>query len=330
MSKRPKGRKAPRSSARQQPQGGSGKAQVTSVPASVGMVLPRASFKRGGLAQALTDQDPGSSERIVGCDLFDEGIWSDNVGAFKLGFAASASATVPQFTNLTPSLISARLQAIEEMYQWYAIRRLKVHLVPNVGSNSNGSLALGIATDPELQVSFSTPTQQQVLELNPAVVTPLWSMATVEYIHRGTKLFESYAASASDVEQKIQATLFVSGTGNGSVGSEALYMSIWIEYEIDFYQQSPLLSSVDLFRLGKPCPRCRQDVVKVFDRQHLRKSLERKKQPDRDDAFVVLRTQEPSTGVFQGLQTYQGLESPALRRDETKAHSSARSVSSKG
>jgi len=212
-SQRPTGRQGSRSK-QKQPQGGSGRAQLTTAPSSVGMVLPRASFKRGGLAQTLTDQDSGSSERVVGCDLFDLGVFTDSESG-EFGFGTNGT-TPPQFANLTPSLISTRLQAIEEMYQWYAIRRLKVHFVPNVGSNSNGSAAFGIATDPELQVSFPTPSQQQVLELNPAVVTPIWNLATIEYVHRGTKLWESYAASASDVEQKIQATLFVSGA-NASI-----------------------------------------------------------------------------------------------------------------
>jgi len=295
---------------------------MTTAPSQVGMILPRASMKRGGLAQALTDQDSGSSERVTGCDLFDLALWDTSGGVIGFG----TSATVAVFANLTPSLISARLQAIEEMYQWYAIRRLKIHLIPAVGTGTSGSVAIGISTDPDLSAAFTTPTQQQVLELNPAVLTPLWAMSTLEYVHRGTKLFESYASSELK-EQRFQATLFASGTTSSLSSSQI--MQIWLEYEIDFYQQVPLLSSVDLERLGKPCPRCWQTVSGSRDPRALLRAQGRKL-PDRDDGFVVLRTQESSTGTFQGLPVYQGLEPSPLRRDETKAHSSARSVSSKG
>jgi hypothetical protein len=279
-------------------------------------------MSRGAKAQTLVDQDSGSSERVTGTDLFDNGVWSASSGnSGVLGFATVATTLPSQFTNLTPSLISTRLQAIEEMYQWYAIRRLKIHFISAVGTGTIGSAAFGISTDPELSVAFSTPTQQQVVELNPSVLMPVWSISSIEYRHLGTKLWETYASSTEIEDTKIQATLFVSGKTSVALTQ---ILQIWIEYEIDFYQQAPLLSSVDLFRLGRSCPRCRQ-LVACDPRE--RKQKVRKS--DHDD-YVVLRTQEPSTGVFQGLPTYQGLEPSPLRRDESKAHSTTRSVSSKG
>jgi hypothetical protein len=307
---------------------------VASVPSSVGMILPRSSFQRGGRAQAMADQDSGSSERITGCDLYSLPIKSGSSTP-----AAGFGGTAAYWSAITPSIISTRLGAIEEMYQWYAFRRIKFHYVPNTGTGTVGSVALGVTTDWEESVSFATPTQQQTLEFNPSVLTPVWAMATMELQHKGSKLFECYAANGESEDTRYQAQ--ICAVILGGVAS-TVYGQLWIEYELDFYQQSPLLSSVDFFRSETPCTRCGQFVrteprpkhllfaekfeKAVHSRSKRFEQLEHK-QRDRDDEFVVLRTQEPQQG-FPGLPTYQGLESTSLRREESKAHTTTRLVSS--
>lgn len=294
---------------------------VQTNPAAIGMVLPRASFSRGGTVQKIADQDFSSSERITGCDLL-----TPTVNAIGTTAVISFSPTPggsygPQWTPLTPSKISTRLAAIEEMFQWYAIRDLKIRYVPNCGSTTPGSVALGIASDTFIATTaIDTPTQQQILEFNPASLVPVWGSVVMESKFRGARLYECYTGAAVE---SVQCALGVSGTGPATATTLG---QIWVDYVIDFYQQTPLLSSIDLFKRGLSCPRCRQLVL-------VNPSLSREekvKAIDRDDEYVVLRTKEPSTGVFQGLQTYQGLESPPIRREESKAQMTTRSQSQKG
>lgn len=293
---------------------------VQTNPAAIGMILPRASFSRGGTVQKMADQDFSSSERITGCDLLTPTV--NAIGTTGVISFSPTPVTGAQWTPLTPSLISARLGAIEEMFQWYAIRDIKIRYVPNCGSTTPGSVAMGVTTDKYIAtVAIASPTQQQILEFNPASLVPVWGSTVMESKFRGSKLFECFGAGAS--VEEYQCVLGVSGTGPTTA---TVLGQIWVDYVIDFYQQTPLLSSVDLFKRGLPCPRCRQSVL-------VNPSLSREekvKAVDRDDEFVILRTKEPSTGVFQGLQTYQGLESPPIRREESKAQMTTRSQSQKG
>jgi hypothetical protein len=297
-------------------------------PAAVGVVYPRASFTRGGKAQALTDQDSAGSERISGCDLFgptvDSAVTSGNI-QFSTVFSSGLSNL--QAAPITPSTISARLQAIEEMYQWWAIRRIKFTYIPNVGSTTVGSVALGCLTDVAQLIAglLTAPTQQEVLELNPAMLIPVWGSSAMELLFRGTKLHASYNSGADeDTDSLYQAALIISGIGPVTATKLG---QIWVDYDIDFYQQTPLLSGVDLFRKGIPCPRCRQMVLRDPRLPRLRGD---EKKQDRDDDFVVLRTSEPQQGSGPSPSSYPGLEKPTLRREESKAQSTLRSFSLKG
>jgi hypothetical protein len=211
------------------------------------------------------------------------------------------------------------------MYQWYAIRDLKIRYIPNCGSTSAGSVALGVTTDVEIHNDINVPTQQQVLEFNPALLSPVWGGSMMEMKFRGTKLFECYGSSTSEtLNLEVQAALVMAGVGPVVA---TVTGQIWLDYVIDFYQQVPLLSAVDLFRTGKACSRCHQHVLQAPQRKIV---MRQETKTDQDRDYVVLRATEPLTGVYQGLPTYQGLEPSPLRRDESKAHSTARSVSSKG
>jgi hypothetical protein len=127
------------------------------------------------------------------------------------------------------------------MFQWYVIRHLKVTYIPSVGSSTAGALALGYATDWDLQTALATPTSTQVLELNPAFLTPVWQQAALEMKNTGTKLYECYLSSESG-ENRFQGLLAARGVGSTTSTS---YGQLFLEYVIDFYQPTPLLSSVD-------------------------------------------------------------------------------------
>lgn len=224
--------------------------KIESVGAAIGRSAPTAYFTRGGPAQKLVDQDFQGSERITGCDLYSFNLTNNTTSANA--FAAGA-----YYENITCSTISSRVQAIEEMYQWNAIRSLKLHYSPVVGTGTPNSIAIGISTDAEITSLITAPTQQQVMEFQPSMLSPVWGFASCELKMRGTKLFESYNSSESK-DTRIQAV--IAAVYNSSVAALITTGQLWVEYVIDFYQQTPLLSSVDLFRSGRPCPRCKQIV----------------------------------------------------------------------
>jgi hypothetical protein len=304
---------------------------IQSIGAAIGGVYPQAFMKRGGVAQQVTDQDPAGSERITGCDLFTAPIASSAAGELTglEGFGTSG-----YWVGLTPSLISTRLAAIEEMFQWYAIRDLKLHYTATVGTSTAGSIAIGISTDDQIQSAFTAPTQQQLMELQPALLCPVWSMASMELKFRGTKLYESYASGEAK-DEKVQAVIGAAFNANLSAGGP--YGQIWLSYTIDFYQQVPLLSSVDLLRAGKPCPRCHQQIDASKIQVKPPPSRERKAKSfvgsaDREsDDFIVLRAQEPPLVELRPLPASATRGTTNLFRDEGKSPiSSKRAQSFKG
>jgi len=190
-------------------------------------------------AQQLADQDPTGALRITGCDLFGVPVTASLSGSQFGLFAASALGGF--WAAITPSTISTRVQAIEEMFQWYAIRKLQITYIPAVGSSTGGTAAFGYSTDWDLQTAIPTPTLQQALELNPAMMTPIWQQQSMLMSHTGTRLFETYLSSEPG-ENRVQGIL--TGTGLGLTNTTN-YGNLQFEYVIDFYQPSPLLSSVD-------------------------------------------------------------------------------------
>jgi hypothetical protein len=252
---------------------------VSSAPSVVGAILPRSTFNFNGRAQKLADYDSDSSIRLSGTDLFSYPIQAGSSDA-KAGFGGTAS----YWIVLSPTTISSRVQAIEKMFQWWIIRSLRVHYVPTIGTGTAVSLAMGFTTDAELSASFTTPTQQQVLELNPAVLTPVWALSTMEIKATGTKLFESYASGseASDVHyQGLLVATLLGGTASVTYGQ------LWLEYVIDFYQPCPLLGSVDLLH--------RSRMLATPPESREEKKTRRLPQPE-DEDFV-----EASPPVYRGL-----------------------------
>jgi hypothetical protein len=310
-------------------------------PAALGFILPRASLARSGKAQVMTDQDSGSSERIVGCDLLNTAIQSTvSTGVLAYSNPDSVFGTAAKFNwyPLTPSTISNRLAAIEEMYQWYAIRDLKVRYIPNCGSTSAGSVALGITTDVEIYGEINAPSQQQVLEFNPALLAPVWGASMMEMKFRGTKLFECFNTSNTELNLGIQAALVMSGVGPVVA---TVTGQVWLDYVIDFYQQVPLLSAVDLFKTGRACSRCHQFVLQLPQRKLVQR-IEQKQRTElktrlssreslEGDDFVVLRAQEPSVMELRPLPVSATRGTTNLFRDEGKSPiSSKRAQSFKG
>jgi hypothetical protein len=204
----------------------------------MGSVQPRSTFGFAGPAQKLADVDYHGSLRITGTDLYSIPVAT---GAVGLG-AFTASTIGPSWAAISPATISSRVQAIEEMFQWYVIRKLRIVYTPTCPTSTAGGLSLGYSTDWQMQNAFVGPNAQQVMELNPALFTPVWQSSSIEMKDEGTKLFECYLSSESG-DNRFQGILGSQITGGAQ---NTTYGRLFLEYVIDFYQPSPLLSTVDI------------------------------------------------------------------------------------
>jgi hypothetical protein len=221
----------------------------TFAPSAFGSVVPQSTFRYAGPAQQLADQDSRGSLRVIGTDLY-----SIPVSTAIAGTGAFFTSVIgPFYSALTPATISARVQAVEEMFQWYAIRKLRISYIPSCPSTTAFSLAFGIVTDPRILTAIPSPTEQQVLEMQPASMSTAWQPQSFMFIHTGTKLWECYLSSES-LDTRVQA--YIAGVTSTAVAGNTGFGNLFVEYEIDFYQPTPLLSSVDFKARDLFCRRC--------------------------------------------------------------------------
>jgi len=200
------------------------------------MTFPRSSFAFGGRAQEIADYDFGGSLRVVGRDLFYAPI--ETSGGSAAGFDGA------YYANVTPMEISDRLENVEKIFQWYAIRHLRVYYAPATGSTSTVQIALGFLSNYNVVFDVTAPSQTQVLEMEPAALFPAWQPACIDLMHRGTKLFscEAVKEGVSNYIDYIQGALVC--TLLNAAESATVYGQLWVEYTVDFYQPTPILGSI--------------------------------------------------------------------------------------
>jgi len=226
---------------------------LTSAPASFGFVAPKSYFRTSANVQQLATQDPRSGVRVSGCALFGSPIQtfnatgsgaSTNIGG---GFAGSSSPSVA-FAYLTPNSIDPRLAAIAETYQWNSLRRAVIRWIPSVATSTSGTIYLGISKDAyAASVSYasvgsaspSPGNQQGILDMDPALMSTIWQPAMMDFVHRGTQLWETYSNTTEDVLERIQAALVCIVQSNLTINTTQFFGNLWIEYEWDFYVPGP-------------------------------------------------------------------------------------------
>jgi hypothetical protein len=210
----------------------------SAIPANIGVSMPRSSFGMAGRAQVVADYDPDCSLRVKGRDLFYAPIQAGSSDA-KAGFGGTAT----YYVAVTPKEIAARLANIQAIFQWYAIRGLRVFYAPATGSTSTVQIALGYMSNFDIASDITTPTQTQVLEMQPAALFPAWQPAVIDIIHRGTKLFSCDAKNVTDANyrdfyQGVLASTLMNGVATTTYGQ------LWVEYVVDFYQPCPIQTTL--------------------------------------------------------------------------------------
>jgi hypothetical protein len=200
-------------------------------PVNVSVNRRSSGFKVVGGAQQMTDiSGMGDNCRVIGSDLFSTAVSADG------STTAGLSGGLYQI-QLTPSAISTRLTNFEELYQFYAIRELRLCYTNDVGSSTAGSVALGLYQNANGIYGFSTLTQQQVLEMDPSLKTAVWEPDTLAYRHTGTKLWQTTKVDAATAGYYAQVSLCAALNG---VLSASTLGSLWLEYVIDFYKPTPV------------------------------------------------------------------------------------------
>jgi len=208
-----------------------GSLKALAAPANIGVQIPRMGLRMAGVPQQLTDRGESIGIRLVGTDLYTLVVGAD-------GKTNSVFGTNGSIGNVTPSGVSPRLEQFEELFQFYAFRKFKITYTNDVGSNTAGSLALALQTNPNAAIDSGSVTMQEVLEFPYSRKTAVWEPCEMfTYQHTGTRtwLTTSYQETG-DPDEYTQAALL--GVFN-DVLAEGSYGTLFVEYVVDFYQPTP-------------------------------------------------------------------------------------------
>jgi len=217
-------------------------------------------FRIGSNPQRNVERGGYQGIRVTGSDMMTYTIGCDGTNKNKPIFDGTAT-----FTNnllMRPSVISTRLQQFEDMYQFYAIRKLRVWYIPVVGTSTGGSIAL--CCEDEVSSNAPANTQQKVLQFPANFITEMWRPSSLVYTHTGTKVFAPYSANTNTFEQ-YQCEL--QGCFNAALAN-ATYGSLYVEYVIDFYLNSFVNSGETLLVKAMTLPHTEQVqfLTMLFDR----------------------------------------------------------------
>jgi hypothetical protein len=235
--------------------GAFGNERIETAPASVG-VNYGASFikKNAGKVQALADYGPEEgSERVSFCDIFDSNVISGVVAAGPPVQAPGfddEGAYNGYYTGISPSTVSPRLTQYEELYQFYAFRKLLIEYLPFCASDTAVGVNLGVLQNADdTDVEIAAPTVQQVMEFRPSMGGQAWQKMSMTYTHKGTKLWPTNSTGLDDSGPGLQALLIC--TLDGNPVDETSYGKIRISGIIDFYRDTPPSSTAPSIRLNK-------------------------------------------------------------------------------
>jgi len=219
--------------------------QQREAPRSLGTIIPQNRFTFGGRPQMIADYDTDRGLRVQGSSLFAVNIAGNMSDQGGFAVAARIAPFISTFYfPLIPQNIDVRLATIAEVFQFYAFRKLRINYIPVVGTQTTNNVALGITQDLTFPAQYTTPTQQQLLNLSDSLTTPVWNAANLDFTHVGSKLWNTNqnnllgdGIGAPDVLQAILcSSLFTS-----SATTFVYYGTLWIDYVCDLYEpQAPI------------------------------------------------------------------------------------------
>jgi len=239
--------------------------RLSSVPSAIGYVANQNTFSISQNVQRNADQDSKNGVRCAGSALLNQAVstYSASYGtggsAYPSGYTgalALSSASGHGYWFLAPNEVDPRLSALVSCYQYYAFRRLCLKYIPAIPTTQAGTIFLSISKDPEEAITLyanvggvssglTAGTIQDVMDTDPAVASTAWQPALVEFIHRGTKLWETFSNSEEPVVARLQAAIVCLFQGAPPTAVSTLFQfgNLYLEYEIDLYVPGPPLAS---------------------------------------------------------------------------------------
>lgn len=211
----------------------------------MGVVLPKSSFNIVGRPQAVADYSTTRGVRVSGTGLTN--FWaiqaSTGTGLFtEPGFSAlgPTGRINTWYVPLIPTNVDPRLGTLASTFQFFSFRSLTLTYVPACGTNTVNSIAFGVAQDAELFLRFPQPSQQQILEVNSAVLTPFWQTASVTYNHSGTKLWNTALPDSGETgiaNDFYQGQMMGAANQAAEVGVRGYF---FVTYVLDLYEPVPV------------------------------------------------------------------------------------------
>lgn len=225
-------------------------ATTVAAPAAVGVALPQATFNFVGRPQPTADYDTTRGVRISGGGLFTATLAilaapSESTGIVDAPALVPAAGTNARFyVAIVPTNVDPRLAEISATFQFYAFRMLEFVYVPSVGTDRTTSLVLAVSQDAEEYLQIPNPTQTQALEMNTALMTPVWQTSSMRYEHPGTKTWRTNLLESGAVGDFYQAqlTAVISSSVPGTAPGFVLLPcgKLYVKYVIDLYEPQPV------------------------------------------------------------------------------------------
>lgn len=208
--------------------------KVQTAPAAVGVNYGASTItRRAGKVVAHADFGPEEgSERVSFCDIFSTAVQAGSATTTD-GFGGTSTYSA----NLSPTGISPRLQQLEELYQFYAFRKLKIEYLPVCGSTTAVGVNLGIDQNADNVNNVAPPTVQQLMEYRPSMGGQAWQVMEMTYLHTGSKLWATTSSGSGDASEYAQGLLqcILDGTPVASTK----YGKLRISGICDFYRDVP-------------------------------------------------------------------------------------------
>lgn len=150
-----------------------------------------------GNPQVLTDQTGNSNFTGIRVEFSD--IMPNTLGILS---TVAPSNLIPAFllpagglgygANITPAGVSRRLAQLSAMYEFYAFREITFEFIPAKSTAQDGQIAFGVMRDPAVfsDGEFNNVYgYQNIMELETAISTSVWSTARVTMRFKGTKVW---------------------------------------------------------------------------------------------------------------------------------------------
>ncbi len=230
----------------------SNKSKLFQAPVSQGYSIPPAHIGFCGTADRMADRDTLGSLKLKGASLLDNTVsfYSSSPNNFGHGANSANSGFIDQALTFFDILaLDPRVENTARCYAYFKFRHLKLHYVPLIGTNSNGTVTTAFFDDCTAAAAyFATPatTGSNVLQASALTsqwsnTSPVWGPHTTVFQDRGAKLYPCNVHNLDQLDlYQVALVVLVSGFQgvNGTIPTAiSIYNlgQLFIEYEIDFY-----------------------------------------------------------------------------------------------